>query len=882
MNNRTTLQLALALLLTTVSVNGWAQSHLSPQRLGFYRAELPATVEAQLLVDRLRVALEKRDTAMLADLFAPDYVEVEPLQKTSMGASVVSRDAMLAAPSLFLRPDGRPSSLSFKWSTVAENGSELQVNLEAKRSFAAGFASTRKEIFLKMARTGQRWRIVESAGLYDFLAQSSAALSELSRAEAQKIASVAGVAAKEYVLLESVPALQRSIVRKPVAEKLGIERLTKAVTQQKLGKKLFSLPADATLFARLEQFNSPPYFSGTYIQLVTDPAWNRIVYGDYENSIKAYDGGVTEGKLNRPMGIDRDSRGYVYVADTGNNRVLVLQLTGATNDLVLRYVTSFGEGELSQPYDVVWDDRATPFDTIDDMLWVVEQGNRRLSGYRVQLSGVQKIVEYTGGEIGFERPTSIAVGRFNGVCTSEIYVSDAGRNRVVRLYFDGTALRQVGRYQGKAEAQFESVATDHWGNVFVTDRSLREIIKLNNRLEELATLPAELENDLTPLRFEPVFASVALAQTGETLWSGYNQGFALEKWTETSGAQRLELGIDIAKLSVKLNDALSDVTIKSRMTDAGELKMEILNANTSRTVHVFRSEWSLAGEQHAQWNRRDENGRLIAPGFYKVSYSATSTYGTELARLESNDFYLPLFYYEECGGDAQNDPHLAQGFRSSKHGTKAEQTVATDAQRVVYKFDDVNPALQYEVQAEFYSGDAAVTQRLMVDDREVQAAQNVDQNVVSTGWLSVPPETYSDGAVEVIVEKVGGAGPASISQLWLRQANFDPNNPPAREMNTTTVPREFELKQNFPNPFNPETTIEFSVPEGFSDAVELSIFNVLGQRVRTLVKGNLSAGRYAKIWNGTGDRGEKVASGVYFYKFSAGGFTQTRKLLLMK
>jgi flagellar hook assembly protein FlgD len=546
----------------------------------------------------------------------------------------------------------------------------------------------------------------------------------------------------------------------------------------------------------------------------------------------------------------------------------------------LRYFTSFGNGELSLPYDVAWDDRGTPFDNIDDMLWVVEQGQHRVSGYRMQLGGVQKMVEYAGAN-GFERLTSVAVGRFNGISAGELYVSDAATKSVFRLHYDGAALREISRYTGNAESQFESVGADHWGNVYVTDRSLKQIVKLNNRLEELAVLSAELEHDLTPLRFEPVFASVALAQTGEMFWSGYDQGFALEKWTESSGAQRLELGIDVARLQVKLDEVLSRISVISRLTDAGELTLEILN-DAGQPVHSFPKVWQLAGEQISLWDRRDEQGRWVAPGYYRVRYGATSTYGTQLAKLETSLFYLPLFYHEDCGSHPANDAHLAQGFRSNKYGAAASQTVAQDEHKVVYRFNDLDPALAYEVSAEYFCGAGSVMQRLTVDEHELLAPQNVDMNATRTEWLKVPAESFTDGEIQIAVEKVGGSAPASMSQLWLRQANFDPNNPPAREMSSATLPREFELSQNYPNPFNPETTIGFSVPEGFSEAVELSIFNVMGQRVRTLVKGNLAAGRYAKVWNGRSDTGTRVASGVYFYRITAGSFAQTRKLLLMK
>jgi hypothetical protein len=89
------------------------------------------------------------------------------------------------------------------------------------------------------------------------------------------------------------------------------------------------------------------------------------------------------------------------------------------------------------------------------------------------------------------------------------------------------------------------------------------------------------------------------------------------------------------------------------------------------------------------------------------------------------------------------------------------------------------------------------------------------------------------------------------------------------------------LTQNAPNPFNPTTTIAYEVKE--SGPVSLKIYNVAGQLVKTLVDGPRSAGRvYEARWSGLNDSGQPVASGVYFYKLVARGFTQTKKMVLLK
>ena len=94
------------------------------------------------------------------------------------------------------------------------------------------------------------------------------------------------------------------------------------------------------------------------------------------------------------------------------------------------------------------------------------------------------------------------------------------------------------------------------------------------------------------------------------------------------------------------------------------------------------------------------------------------------------------------------------------------------------------------------------------------------------------------------------------------------------------LPVKFDLAQNYPNPFNPVTTINFDLP--VKAHTTLSVFNVLGQTVTTLIDEDLPAGFYNQEWNGTTDGGSKVASGIYFYRLSAGEKVMTKKMMLLK
>lgn len=94
------------------------------------------------------------------------------------------------------------------------------------------------------------------------------------------------------------------------------------------------------------------------------------------------------------------------------------------------------------------------------------------------------------------------------------------------------------------------------------------------------------------------------------------------------------------------------------------------------------------------------------------------------------------------------------------------------------------------------------------------------------------------------------------------------------------LPATFALEQNFPNPFNPSTAISYRLPT--SGQVRLEVFNMLGQRVRRLVDQFMEAGNYTATWDSRDETGERVSSGIYLYRMTAGEFTETRKMMLLK
>jgi hypothetical protein len=104
------------------------------------------------------------------------------------------------------------------------------------------------------------------------------------------------------------------------------------------------------------------------------------------------------------------------------------------------------------------------------------------------------------------------------------------------------------------------------------------------------------------------------------------------------------------------------------------------------------------------------------------------------------------------------------------------------------------------------------------------------------------------------------------------------------DISGSTLPKVFALNQNYPNPFNPSTSIVYDVPEAVDGTVpvRLTVYNTRGQMVRTLVDTQKAAGQYTIHWDGTNSTGDRVSSGIYFYKISAGDFVKVKKMVLLK
>ena len=169
---------------------------------------------------------------------------------------------------------------------------------------------------------------------------------------------------------------------------------------------------------------------------------------------------------------------------------------------------------------------------------------------------------------------------------------------------------------------------------------------------------------------------------------------------------------------------------------------------------------------------------------------------------------------------------------------------------------------------------------------------------VSASWQHVctyyMTMTNWTGASSLIIDTVQNEDLASTDYIFLPLLGFDYDpiwggpiiitGTAVDESITDILPTFFQLEQNYPNPFNPATSIWFDLPTRAK--VTLTVFNLLGQEVSTLVDEDLPAGRHLSIWDGHANNGAAVASGIYFYKLIADTddkkFVETKKMMLLK
>jgi hypothetical protein len=165
---------------------------------------------------------------------------------------------------------------------------------------------------------------------------------------------------------------------------------------------------------------------------------------------------------------------------------------------------------------------------------------------------------------------------------------------------------------------------------------------------------------------------------------------------------------------------------------------------------------------------------------------------------------------------------------------------------------------------------------------DYMVASNVIDDALLIAFAGAEGHSRGTGSILEIQLEVLGDGVAA-TPLTFEKVDLNGGRIQATSVESAAAfiqPQVYSLLQNWPNPFNPETSLRYSLPT--DSQVTLTVFDMLGQKVRILVDQQQAAGTYSVQWNGRNEHGQSVASGLYLYRIEAGQFAQTRKMTLLR
>jgi len=395
------------------------------------------------------------------------------------------------------------------------------------------------------------------------------------------------------------PLMAGTFARAPIAPDLGFDTLDRGTARQQLGRDLFADPYASVTLGSIDVYDRFPYVSSRTFEVVSDPHWNRIVFGDVGGDLHAFDGtGTSFGALSEPRGLAVDDRDRLYIADSGNGRVLVMQATSEFGAMAL--VPLYAIGGLARPNAVAVSDGGTPFTPSDDRLYVADTGGNRVVSFALGETGATPLstLGSLGSGVGhFAGPMAITVGRAESVNTPDVYVADAHTRRIVHLRDTGPALAWMGEVHHDADL-VTSLDTDPWGSVYAASPNRGIVRKFAPDLTPVAELSSGL---VRPRGFSIPFFTVHDHRDGSVSRSGRAGGVSLEQWTDGSGMKLWSLGVEVKDLSVSGGATpAADFTL----TDAAIVSLAIDDA-AGHTLATRRIGALLAGTHHVPLDPAD-------------------------------------------------------------------------------------------------------------------------------------------------------------------------------------------------------------------------------------------------------------------------------------
>lgn len=376
------------------------------------------------------------------------------------------------------------------------------------------------------------------------------------------------------------PAAAETFRPADLVPQAGISVLDRSTAHARLDRELFGAPHASVVLGRVDVYDRFPYLEARSFQVVSDPAWDRLLFGATERGLDAFDGhGSTFGPLDAPRGLSSDEFGRIYVADSGNDRVLVFATHPEFHELRLEPLFAI-EG-LKRPHDVAFADGGTPFDASDDRIYVADTGRNRVVRLDLDADGAREVSSVGGlgsGEQRFAGPTAIAVAHRDGHDLDTVYVADSHRRRLVRLVDRGRALHFDGSLDHDLP-EITALDTDTWGNVYAASPRGGEVRKFTADLLPVASLREGLTG---PRGVHLPRVTVHDHTRGTVTREGRGSAVLVDRWGEHSGLRRVDLGVEIRDLAV------DDGALRFTLTDHAEVVARVHDADGRRLLRETR------------------------------------------------------------------------------------------------------------------------------------------------------------------------------------------------------------------------------------------------------------------------------------------------------
>ncbi len=596
----------------------------------------------------------------------------------------------------------------------------------------------------------------------------------------------------------------------PLNKEHNVNQLSRRITKQLFDREMFGRPARTTAWYKAS-FKSSGNIESNYVQLISDPEWNRILYGNLDGAMKEY---IT---IQSPEAIAVSADGRVFVVEKAESRIQVLLLTANNEQPELKplYVIE----DIKQPVALSYNDNGSVENFSDDYLLVVDAASESIIKFKLADASAEKIAEYKD----FRWPLAVSVARENGVNKSEFYVIDdyASQISYYKENSDGS-ISLLKKIKSAGSVSFSQLISDHFGHVYVSDAVHNTIYKYSANLELLdeIIMPGE-KGGLSDI-FIP-FGMVEL-EKGEKYYSGFDQLFTLERWGEESGARRVKLGLAVKHTQLALSPDLSELSSGFLLTDYAELAIKIFDDKNNLLFE--QNELRPSGENFITWNRKSNNDQPVLSGDLLLEISAKSLYNDETITF-LNDFYLP--YYAEVN-PRDNNPFLINGH--------VNENYFYDDRELTFRFPQTTMGSEYKISIN------------LIDNQDVEIL--LDNELVD---FSSPEEILFNAKNEFVNLRIASKNsqPVKAKSVLLKE-----NNRGLEIYNTELVPDKFELAQNFPNPFNPTTQIEYSL--ALASDVKIVVFDASGRQVAVLADKKQNAGSYSIGFDAGG-----LSSGLYFY-----------------